>query len=80
MSSGAITIVFIIAWWMVFFMTLPFGAKTPEEIKAGRDDGAPERPRLALKALISALIAAAITGAVAMAVDYNLVDFRGLLK
>lgn len=76
MSSGAITIVFIIAWWMVFFMTLPFGAKTPEEIKAG----VPKRPRLALKALISALIAAAITGAVAMAVDYNLVDFRGLLK
>jgi len=79
-SPIAIAVVFIIVWWMIFFMALPFGAKAPEEAEAGHDAGAPERPRIALKALIAALIAAAITGAAAVAVEYDLVDFRGFLQ
>ncbi len=80
MSPVAIAVIFVIVWWMIFFMTLPFGAKAPEKAEAGHDAGAPERPRIGLKALIAALIAAAITGAVVLAVDYNLVDFRRILR
>ncbi|MDX1580501.1 MAG: DUF1467 family protein [Alphaproteobacteria bacterium] len=54
-------VVFVIAWWLVFFMVLPIGVKSPEETGEGRiqgtEAGAPVNPRLARKIVITTAVA-----------------------
>ncbi len=49
--------IFFTMWWVVLLTVLPFGVHTHEEegedLPKGCDPGAPTRPRLALKALIT---------------------------
>ena len=56
-------VVFVIAWWLIFFMTLPFGARPPEKPEEGHAASAPERPRLLLKAAVTTVLAALVTAA-----------------
>ena len=53
--SGAV--VFILLWWWVFFMTLPFGVKTPDVVETGHATSAPEKPMLRLKIFVTTAIA-----------------------
>ncbi len=69
-------VIFVITWVLVFFMTLPFGVRVPDEPEPGHAPSAPERPRLALKAAITTAIAVSITGLVAAAVEYDIISFR----
>ncbi|MCH7943832.1 MAG: DUF1467 family protein [Proteobacteria bacterium] len=80
MSWFGMLVIFTVVWWMVFFITLPFGVTTPENPQAGHDAGAPDRPRLLIKALITTAIAGALTGGVALSVEYGLIDFRALWR
>lgn len=73
-------VVFVVVWWMVFFMTLPFGVKVVEEPGPGHAPSAPERPRLAIKAAITTAIALALTGIAVAAVEFELIDFRGWME
>ena len=50
-------VVYILLWWWVFLMTLPFGAKTPDVIETGHATSAPAKPMLWRKAAITTLIA-----------------------
>ena len=50
-------VVYILLWWWVFLMTLPFGVKVPDAIKAGHATSAPTKPMLWRKAAITTLIA-----------------------
>ncbi|MFP6730947.1 MAG: DUF1467 family protein [Alphaproteobacteria bacterium] len=79
MSLFGALVVFIIAWWMVFFITLPFGVTRNENPEVGHDPGAPEKPRLILKAFITTVIAGSLTGGLAAAVEYELIDIRQML-
>ena len=79
MSWFGALVVFTIVWWMIFFITLPFGVTTPENVEVGHDPGAPNNPRLVIKALITTAITAALTGGLAAAVSYDLIDIRALL-
>ncbi len=79
MSWFGALVIFTVVWWMIFFITLPFGVTTPENPAAGHDPGAPDKPRLVLKALITTAIAGALTGSMAAAVAYGLIDFRELI-
>tara|TARA_B100000614_G_scaffold255645_2_gene273001 strand:- start:1141 stop:1386 length:246 start_codon:yes stop_codon:yes gene_type:complete len=56
MSVMEIILVGAIVWWMVFFVTLPFGAHPHEEIEPGMAPSAPARPRLWLKAAVSTVV------------------------
>ncbi len=76
MDAIGIAVVFAITWWLVFFMALPFGVRTPDEPEPGHAPSAPERPRGALKAAITTAIAVSITGLVAAAVEYDIISFR----
>lgn len=58
MSIASGIVVYVIIWWLVFFMTLPFGVKKTEEVEEGHEPGAPEKPMLWRKAAITSLIAA----------------------
>ena len=50
-------VVYILLWWWVFLMTLPFGAEAPDAIEAGHATSAPARPMLWRKVAITTVIA-----------------------
>jgi predicted secreted protein len=57
-------LVFVIVWWLVLFMVLPFGAAPPERVEPGHADSAPAKPRIALKMLVTTVIAVVLTAAI----------------
>ena len=50
-------VVYILLWWWVFLMTLPFGAKAPDAVGTGHATSAPAKPMLWWKAGITTVIA-----------------------
>ena len=50
-------VVYILLWWWVFLMTLPFGAKAPDAVERGHATSAPAKPMLWWKAGITTVIA-----------------------
>ena len=50
-------VVYILLWWWVFIMTLPFGSKVPDVIETGHASSAPAEPMLWRKAAITTVIA-----------------------
>ena len=50
-------VVYILLWWWVFLMTLPFGAKAPDSIEPGHATSAPAKPMLWRKAAVTSVIA-----------------------
>ena len=49
MTWFAAGVIFVIVWWLVLFMVLPFGASPPDEVEPGMAPSAPARPRMGLK-------------------------------
>lgn len=76
MSVLNIALVFLIAWWLGWFLTLPFGVKTPDKVEPGHASGAPDKPRLLIKAVIATGIACVITAAVAGIILSGWIDVR----
>ena len=68
--------VFIIVWWLVLFMVLPFGAQPREEVEPGHEPAAPARPRIGLKILVTTGIAILVTGAVIWVIGSGLINLR----
>ena len=81
MTWFSAVLVYVGVWWLVFFMSLPFGARSyheaGEEVETGNAESAPLRPRIWLKAGVSTLIAAALTVAVYFLIDSGALSFRG---
>ena len=50
-------VVYVLLWWWVFFMTLPFGVKAPDHVEAGHATSAPKKTRLLMKAGVTTCIA-----------------------
>lgn len=50
-------VVYISLWWVVLFMTLPFGADPEKKPQKGHAESAPARPNLLKKFLVTSLIA-----------------------
>ena len=55
MSYTEILIVYVIIWWLVLFMVLPFGITRvdPAILLAGQDPGSPAKGRMLLKLIIT---------------------------
>ncbi|HSG94138.1 MAG TPA: DUF1467 family protein [Afifellaceae bacterium] len=63
MSLISALAIFFIIWWLVLFAVLPFGVRSQHEagdFTLGTDHGAPERPQLARKFVITTAIAAIV--------------------
>jgi predicted secreted protein len=63
---GAIATYFVI-WWITLFAILPFGVKSQleeGEVAPGSEPGAPARPMLLRKALITSLVSLPLLGIV----------------
>jgi predicted secreted protein len=76
MSPFGSLVVFVIAWWLIFFMALPFGVRPPDVPEEGHAASAPEKPRLLLKAAVTTVLAALVTVGFGYLIESGLLDWR----
>ena len=76
MSWFAAGVTFVIVWWLVLFMVLPFGASPPDEVEPGMAPSAPARPRMGLKIAVTTVIAAALTALILWLLQSGLIQLR----
>lgn len=69
-------ITFIITWWMVFFMVLPWGVHRSEDPEPGHEAGAPENPRLWLKVAVTTGISIVIVAIIWLVYDAGWITLR----
>jgi predicted secreted protein len=77
-TSGIV--VYVIIWWLVFFMSLPIGVRSPQEMgevaEPGHEAGAPVRTHLPIKVLAATVIAALLWGAAYWMVVADVISIR----
>jgi predicted secreted protein len=71
-------VVYILLWWWVLFMVLPFGAKAPEQVDTGHASSAPERPRMMLKLAVTTIVSAGLFVIVYLIISSGIFSFRDL--
>ena len=57
-------VTYLILWWLVFFVMLPFGVERDQEVRFGNDPGAPKQSLVKKKAIISSFITLILTSVV----------------
>ena len=77
MSLTEIVVVYIIIWWLVLFMVLPFGITRvdPDTLLPGQDPGSPAKGRMVLKLVITSGIAAVLLGIYYFVATTGLISF-----
>jgi len=60
MSWATGLMVYLVIWWTVLFAILPLGVKRVENPGRGQDQGAPEKPLLLRKAVITTVVASVL--------------------
>ena len=73
-------LVYVLIWWLVLFMVLPWGASPPDEPEVGHAQSAPERPMLWRKALATTVIAAILWVGAYVLITSELLQFRGAIQ
>jgi len=70
--------VYAIIWWLVIFMVLPWGVRRidTEDLGKGEDPGAPEKPRMLTKLLVTTLVSGVIFGLVYLVIVSGVISFR----
>ena len=71
-------IVFLMTWWMVFFMALPFGGQASTNPEKGHDTGAPKITYLKEKLLVTTIISLSLWFVIDHLIQINIIDFRDL--
>ena len=74
------TAVYLVIWWLVIFMVLPWGAKSvidEDDVKKGHASSAPKKPRMLLKIAITTVISGVLWGIVYRVIDSGVISFRG---
>ena len=69
-------VAFVIIWWLVLFMVLPWGVRIPEEAEKGHATSAPVRPRVWFKMLITTGIAIVLWAFAYWLAASDLISFR----
>jgi predicted secreted protein len=69
---------YVIIWWLVMFMVLPWGVRRiePEDLGEGDDPGAPENPRMLMKVAVTTAISGVVFGLVYLVVISDVISFR----
>ena len=73
MNPVTAVVVFIMIWWLTLFTVLPWGVRRTENPEEGHDRGAPARPMLVRKLLITTGITFVL-----FAVIYVVIERSGL--
>lgn len=76
MTWTSAVVLFVLIWWMVFFMTLPWGIRRAGGEALGHDAGAPVKPRLWLKAAITTVISGVLFGVAYWLVQSKYLSFH----
>ncbi|MBS9476285.1 DUF1467 family protein [Ancylobacter radicis] len=72
MGVGTYIAIYFIVWWTVIFTVLPWGVRSQHEdavIDDGTEPGAPQRPLLIRKMVITSVVAGVIVGLFAWSVE-----------
>lgn len=77
--ATGITVYFVI-WWTVLFAVLPLGVKRAENPGRGEERGAPERPELLRKAIITSLVAGVLWLAFYAIHQADIFSFRRMVE
>jgi predicted secreted protein len=67
MSIGSAIAVYFVIWWIVLFAVLPIGVRSQIEegdVVPGSEPGAPARPDLLRKAIITSIVSVPLLGLV----------------
>jgi len=70
--------IYAILWWLVIFMVLPFGVRRPEphELEKGQEPGAPVKPRMLIKIIVTSVITGVIYGILYLISEAGWISFR----
>ncbi len=60
MSWATGVMVYLVIWWTILFAVLPLGVRRVENPGKGQERGAPERPDLPRKVIITSIVAAVL--------------------
>jgi predicted secreted protein len=75
--------IYFVFWWIVLFLTLPFGVRSQHEdgeAIPGTDPGAPVAPRMGRKLIWTTLISAVLFAASMLAYDAGYLNVERLSK
>jgi predicted secreted protein len=79
--------IYFVFWWIVLFLTLPFGVRSQHqdgegegEVIPGTDPGAPIAPRMGRKLIWTTLISAVLFAASMLAYDAGYLNVEWLSK
>lgn len=70
--------VYLVIWWIALFMVLPLGVRRVENPGRGQEQGAPEKPEMLRKAIITTIVAAVLWLAFYGFHQLDLLSFRRL--
>ena len=76
MNLFTTALTFLVLWWLILFMVLPFGVAPPEEVEKGHASSAPARPRMLVKLLVTTLLAIAATYGVQWLLQSGVIELR----
>ena len=69
-------VVYVLLWWWVFLMSLPFGVRPPIEPEQGHATSAPVRPMLLHKMAASTVIAGGLFVLIYFVIDSGVFSFQ----
>jgi len=72
-------LLYVILWWLLLFMVLPWGARPPENPEPGHEQGAPERPLLLRKTLVTSVLAAVAWAGVYLLIRSEIITFENAI-
>tara|TARA_R110002110_G_scaffold414147_3_gene643451 strand:+ start:20611 stop:20865 length:255 start_codon:yes stop_codon:yes gene_type:complete len=78
MNPVTAVVVFIIIWWLTLFTVLPWGVRRTENPEEGHDPGAPARPLLVRKLLITTGITLVVFGILFWVIESSGLSLREL--
>ncbi len=82
MSIFGMVVTFVVVWWLVLFLVLPWGIHAhikTDNIINGTDIGAPQTPNIKMKFLITTGVAFIVWGFFACIFYMDIVSVRSLL-
>jgi predicted secreted protein len=70
--------VYIVIWWVVIFMVLPWGVRTVDDsdVVKGHASSAPKRPRMLAKVIATSLLAGVVWAIFYAIIESGVISFR----
>jgi len=73
MNVASFIVVYVIAWWLIFMMSLPIGVRRNDNPEKGHDIGAPVKHMIGKKVLWTSILATVVLG-----IYWYVVDVMGV--